>query len=234
LLHLVESSRMTSLLALPPTKGVTSPLVALAGDDKHGLAATLRLVPHDGLVFLDTMQDGRQFLTHMRTYESKLLDINHNWTLEFDDGFGALVPEDETADVILVEDILKFKWYTRASGEHVLITGRRETMKSIEMEEYASRNTEGTLMVRAGNMCKQITITFTAYTWARPQCARLYFSAKDLYVQLGFSMFAKYPWRWAYDGALRWNERLSRIGFHGHVMRSSRVVLLCVLCVDAC
>jgi hypothetical protein len=224
---------MTSLTALPNTKGVNSSLVAVAGDDQQALAAQLTLVPHYGLVYLDTMQDGRQFVTHMRTYESKLLDNCHTWTLEFFDGFGALVPDDDTADVILVEDFLKFKWYARASGQNVLISGRHEHMKSMEMEEYASRNTEGTMMVRAGNMSKEITITFTAYTWSRQVCARVYFSAKDLYVELGFTMFSKYPWRWAYDGAVRWNERLSRLGFYGHVMRSSRVVFLCFLYVDA-
>jgi hypothetical protein len=224
---------MTSSNALPETKVVTSSLVAVAGDDKKDLAATLTLVPHDGLVFLDNMPDGRQFLTHISTYESKLLDIHQKWSLEFADGFGALVPDEETADVILVEDFFKFKWYSREGGEHVLITGRDENLKSMNMGEYASRNTEGTLMVRAGNMCKPITITFTAYTWARQLCARLYFSAKDLYAQLGFSMFSKYPWRWHYDGAPRWEERMSRLGFYGHVMRSARVVCLCVLCVDA-
>jgi hypothetical protein len=224
---------MTSSIALPDTKAITSSKVAVAGYGKHSPAAKLTLVPHEGLVYLDTMLDGRQYITHMSTYESKLLDSHQTWTLEFLDGFGALVPDDEGEDVVLVEDLLKFKWYAREGGQNVLITGSDEHLKSMEMEEYASRNSEGTLMVRAGNMSKEITITFTAFTWARQQCARLYFSAKDLYSQLGFSMFAKYPWRWHYDGALRWNKRLSKLGFYGHVMRSSRVVFLCVVYVDA-
>ena len=73
----------------------------------------LYLQPHEGLVFIDTTKDG-SFLTHIVTLRKQKLPEGRDWALCFtDDGFGALVSDDE---VLCLEDWLTRQYYISETG----------------------------------------------------------------------------------------------------------------------
>ena len=111
------------LIAAPPPPELTATSVAKSDgvDMEH---VSVRLLPHEGLVFLDRPR-GRPatYLHHTQTRERVALGP-HPWKLIFDEhGFGALYQEG-SEEVVLVEDLLKSRYCERGPWKDVVVVQR--------------------------------------------------------------------------------------------------------------
>lgn len=205
-------------------------------DDAGGSASSGRegvdlfLVPHRGRVFLDTLADDSQVLTHTVSQERIRLPPARVWTMVFDDdGFAALSglaksdPADETVE--LVESLLTFVVYDSQDGMY--IGSSKDRRHLVQLSVFENKYTESTMTVTFGTTARPHT--FDCAIWKRQRNgAKVFISCKSLYEQLGMRVFERQPWRWAWCGSKRWIPWLDRLGLHEHFAFSNQVAPRCL------
>lgn len=223
----------SSSSAAPAASGAASS--SGAGADPPPVAAAsvceLSPAPHRGDLFLDDMPDGSQVLTHRVTLERVELPAGPvRWSLVFgDDGFAALVTDEDPPRVELAEDKLKFHVYTNSAGDLFFVTGACLPSDVVHLRSFKEKWVEVSLTMPWGASGATHTLTAVMFRWHR-YGSRVFVSMTSLYNELGLTQFNGQPWRWT-QGCKRWDAWLAGIGLPEQIAYSN-LVLACMAVVS--
>jgi hypothetical protein len=187
-------------------------------------AVSVSILKHEGFVFVDRLADNNQQLTHIISHEKHVLPTGTTWIVDYDDeGFMALVSDNDSHEPILVEELLRIKVYETHDHKYVFISAAYHGYSDIvHLSVYMDRYTEIDFSFPCGSLRANTTFRCGLFKWQRVR-ARVYFSAKMVYENMGFTMFEKYAWRWWRDSAPSWHNLMGKLGLPGHVLMSNRV-----------
>lgn len=211
----------------PPGRSVAYAMSALMQLDDAPLDRSLEiaLAPHSGNVFVDTLPDGLQVITHTVSQERQPLAREYVWDIVYgDDGFAALVGQnvsDPTAEerIDLVENMLNFSVYQ--SGQEFYIAAHADSRQLVHLSVFSQKFVGASLDIQCGSTSARHK--FDASIFKRPRNgAKLFLSLKSVYEQLSFTIFSRQPWRWAWTGAKRWVPWLEKLGLSGHFAFSNQ------------
>lgn len=185
-------------------------------------AAEVSLAPHRGCVAVDMLDDRRCVITHLVTNEKLALQGAH--MLEFDDdGFGAAVPSQAGAPIVVLEEAFRFAYYLSADGERYLsFSDQSERAALIKLSEIQAKCSSVNVQLFVGPSQAPKTLQAVCYKWPRAPAARVMFCTKSLYNELGLSQFGGESWRWIHGSWKRWQAMLrAEFGLAEHVVPSS-------------
>jgi hypothetical protein len=188
-------------------------------------AVSARKLPHDGFVFLDALGDGTEQILHSISLERHVLPASSRWKLEFgEDGFGVVIDLDDEDNFKILEEMFSIQVFELHDGGYVFESiGYNGIASTVFLDEYRDRYQEIDFSWEIGTMRSPKTFKASKFRWERNR-GQLYFSALCIYTELGFDMFEKYPWRWWRDSGPAWHNHLSKLGLHGHIVASRRVL----------
>lgn len=211
-----------------PCKGLPQPSSSSCLDGASSASSVASLYRHDDCVFLDTLVSGVQVLTHTLTLERHELPGPQVWGIMYDDeGFAALQADDDAEGdrIIIVEEFLRFQVYKAGEAEFYIMTAD-ETCgnQQVNLSDMRLKFTDNELQFHSvGPRKVSTTFELAVMKWPR-MYARVFFSSRSVYQQLGFTMFSGEPWRWAAGSVKRWMAALALLGLVDHILPSCNVL----------
>lgn len=178
----------------------------------------LELDPHRGHCFLGEDEQGRFFVTDVRTLESKPCPVGQGWVLTFDEnGFGAVTSTDAD-DVLVLEDWLGQSVYQNSSGAKVVM--RKSRPSSLRpIAAWKQGYEEWSIICRGSAMIGE----------ARLPCFKLAFPRQDsvwfvecgaLYPMLQLKCYSGEASKWVYESMASWLKLTGDYGMRDQAMRS--------------
>ena len=185
------------------------------------LGMEMKLEKQEGLVFLDDTNDG-QVLTHVTTLRRQQVPTEGRpYDIVFDEGFGALVAQDGTLKPL--EQFLTRQLYKALNGDLFVI----------DTHEFEYDGDHGAGVINLTSKMRAFVqypiylsmngtkIKFTGYVMEWPRGGgRIMWQLHDLYDHLGLETYKGIASKWVYCGCANWDETLSALGLHGHIVRS--------------
>lgn len=192
----------------------SSASAGMGGRDQED-AATARLMPHTGWVFLDQTRAGTWVLTHTYTRKQKLLpdpSPDHQYALNFDDDGFAMVcevsAEGEEVDGSLwfVEDRLQWSVYQEDSGDLWFVRfGESDQEEVVRLADFGRQYRLATITAKFGPSMKESDFECCIFRMPRGG-NKLFVSSASLYKSLCLTQFGVQSSRWFYKGRARWSK----------------------------
>lgn len=183
------------------------------------------LVSHRGIIALDKLGPGAHVVTNLAITEKKALPTGHSWSIEYDDEDFAICVADDGREPVWVESLMDYEVYKTERHGFAVIASSNTSMNGqmVLLRNFMAKHTEATATLKVG--CAKTVQEFDIFVlrWPRTPACKVLWSAKSVYLRLGFSQFSGQPWRWWASKASfpRWSQDMQRLGFPGHVVRSA-------------
>lgn len=189
---------------------------------KHGGtsgAANLKLEPHSGRIFIDSVGT-EQVITDAVCLRQSIVPGHGPWDIVFDDeGFGALVSEHPGEEVRLLEHFLGRSLYTSDSGQLFMLTTDIPSCKDAEFENLSQKMrsyTKGVVSLTTPDA--ELTFDVFYLDWPRGGF-HLQWSIGQAYDNLKMKSYKGQRSKWIFGSWSRWGEIMQELAESNHFLK---------------
>ena len=184
------------------------------------ISTTYTKVSHRGKVFLDTMPDGSQIVTHATVLPQHPVPPSsspYELVIDEEDGFGALVSED---GYLMLEEWLPNQLLIGANGIHYM--QYEHAADSFSLSNVTQRHQD--------YIIKDLTMPFEGAPYTlrvfKTQLPRsgsiIQWSLFDVFKLLGLTCCQGVPSKWVYNSQAAWRKSFGEYGITGALTKSSQ------------